>query len=49
MTQVTIELARIEKPPVTYTEGLLSDNGIELRTLTVLSPEISAQFIANPL
>jgi hypothetical protein len=39
MPQVTIELARIGKPPRTYHEGFLSDNGVELRTLTILSPE----------
>jgi hypothetical protein len=41
MPQVTIELARIGKPPRTYTEGFLSDNGSQLRTLTVLPPEVS--------
>jgi predicted RNA-binding protein associated with RNAse of E/G family len=44
MPQVTIELTRIGKPPRTYTEGLLSDNGIELRTHTELSPEVSLKF-----
>ena len=44
MHQVTIELARIDKPPRTYHEGFVSDNGIELRTLTVLSPERSLNF-----
>ena len=44
MSTVTIELARIGKPPRTYTEGLISDNGVELRTLTILPPEVSAKF-----
>jgi predicted RNA-binding protein associated with RNAse of E/G family len=29
MGQVTIESARIGKPPRTFTDGLISDNGIE--------------------
>ena len=44
MAQVTIELARIGKPPRTYHEGFISDNGIELRTLSILSPEKSANY-----
>jgi hypothetical protein len=41
---VTIVLARIDKPPRTYQEGFLSDNGTELRTMTALSPEVSVNF-----
>ena len=44
MPQVTIELARIGKPTRTYQEGYISDNGIELRTLTILSPEKSENY-----
>ena len=46
MDQVTIELARIGKPARTYHEGLLSDNGIELRTQTILSAETRTRFSA---
>jgi hypothetical protein len=44
MSQVIIELARIGKPPRIYREGFLSDNGVELRTLTVFSHEASRKF-----
>jgi hypothetical protein len=44
MPQVTIELARIGKQSRTYHEGFLSDNGVELRTLTILSPEKSENY-----
>jgi hypothetical protein len=44
MPQVTIELARIGKQSRTYHEGFLSDNGVELRTLTILSPEKSEYY-----
>jgi hypothetical protein len=44
MSQVTIELARIDKPARIYHKGFLSDYGIELRTLTQLSQEISRNY-----
>ena len=44
MPQVTIELARIDKPTRTYHEGFSSDNGIELRTMTILSSQESENF-----
>ena len=44
MEQVVIELDRITKPPRIYREGLLSDNGIELRTQTILLDEASHIF-----
>jgi predicted RNA-binding protein associated with RNAse of E/G family len=47
MSEISIILARIGKPPRTYTEGFLSDNGVELRTLTELSPDTSLQFSYN--
>jgi uncharacterized protein len=44
MSLVTIELARIGKPPRTYHEEFMSDNGIELRTLSRISQEDTIQF-----
>jgi predicted RNA-binding protein associated with RNAse of E/G family len=44
MDRVTIEINRVTKPPRTLQEGLLSDDGIEVRTHTELDPEASRKF-----
>ncbi len=47
MSTVPIHYHRPGKPLTVYTEGLVSDNGICLRTLTVLPPDISARLSAS--
>ena len=42
MAQVTIHLQRLGKPTRSYMEDLVEDDGVRVRTLSILSAEVSA-------
>lgn len=42
MTKITIHLQRIGKPARSYVEELVEDDGVQVRTLSILSAEVSA-------